>query len=44
VAEVVRYGPYEAVIPRVAGMAWVTGTHTFLIDPDDPFREGFFLR
>lgn len=44
VVEVVRYGPYEAVIPRVAGMAWVTGTHDFLIDPDDPFREGFFLR
>ena len=38
------YGPFQAVIPEVEGTAFVTGQHTFLLDPEDPFREGFFLR
>jgi len=38
-----KYGPYDAVIPQVEGTAFVTGQHEFLIDPEDPFREGFFL-
>ncbi len=38
------YGPYTAVIPEVEGTAFITGQHTFLIDPADPFPEGFFLR
>ncbi len=44
VVEEVDYGPFTAVIPEVSGEAFITGQHTFLIDPDDPFREGFFLR
>ena len=39
-----RYGGYPAVIPRVEGNAYITGAHEFIIDPADPFREGFFLR
>lgn len=38
------FGPYEAVIPEVGGMAYVTGEHRFWIDPEDPFKGGFFLR
>ncbi|MEZ4895339.1 MAG: proline racemase family protein [Saprospiraceae bacterium] len=37
------FGPYEAVIPEVGGMAYVTGEHRFWIDPEDPFRW-FFVR
>jgi len=37
-------GPHRAVIPEVGGGAHVTGRHEFLIDPDDPLREGFLLR
>ena len=33
-----------AVVSRVTGRAWVTGIHTFLLAPDDPFPEGFCLR
>lgn len=44
VVEEVAYGPYRAVIPQVEGNAYITGQHTFLIDPEDPFRHGFFLR
>lgn len=32
-----------AVIPRVAGSAFVTGMHSFVLDPEDPFPEGFQL-
>ncbi len=44
VEEELTFGPYPAVIPKVVGNAYVTGQHTFLIDPQDPFRHGFFLR
>ena len=37
-------GSLPAVIPEVTGSASITGTHTFLIDPEDPLREGFLLR
>ncbi len=38
------YGPHQAVVPQVEGTAYVTGRHAFLIDPDDPLREGFLFR
>ncbi|CAB1062776.1 trans-3-hydroxy-L-proline dehydratase (EC [Olavius sp. associated proteobacterium Delta 1] len=38
------FGPYAAIIPQVAGTAYITGRHEFLIDPDDPLKEGFILR
>lgn len=40
----VDYGPFTAVIPEVYGTAFITGTHTFVLDPDDPFKKGFILR
>ena len=32
-----------AVIPRITGRAWITGTAQYVIAPDDPFPEGFEL-
>ena len=32
-----------AVVPEITGRAWVTGTATYLLDPDDPFPTGFAL-
>lgn len=32
-----------AVIPEVTGKAWVTGIHTFILDPDDIFPTGYQL-
>lgn len=32
-----------AVIPRITGSAWVTGTAQFFLDPSDPYPEGFEL-
>jgi trans-L-3-hydroxyproline dehydratase len=44
VVETTTFGPYPAVIPEVAGRAHITGRHEFLIEPDDPLRDGFILR
>jgi len=42
--EETRCGPHDAVIPEVEGGAWITGRAEFLIDPDDPLRDGFLVR
>jgi proline racemase len=34
-------GELPAVVPTVTGRAWVTGTAQYLLDPEDPFPEGF---
>ncbi len=44
VARPVTFGPYDAVIPEVEGSAWITGVHTFCIDPADPLKNGFIMR
>ena len=44
VLEETEYGPFSAVIPEVEGSASITGRNEFLIDPDDPLRDGFILR
>ncbi len=38
------YGPYNAVIPEVEGTAYITGIHTFFLDPNDPLQNGFIFR
>lgn len=44
ILETTDYGPHPAVIPEIEGAAHITGRHEFLIDPDDPLRDGFLLR
>lgn len=39
-----KVGPYDAVIPEVAGSAWIVGRSELWIAPEDPLREGFVLR
>jgi proline racemase len=34
-------GERAAIVPEVSGTAWITGEHTFYVDDDDPFRDGF---
>jgi proline racemase len=36
-------GGLPAVVPKITGRAWVTGTAQYMIDPADPFPEGFQL-
>jgi len=44
IIEITQFGPYEAVIPKITGTAYICGRGELLIDPDDPLRDGFILR
>jgi proline racemase len=39
--EETRVGPYKAVVPELAGTAWITGFAQYVVDPEDPFPDGF---
>jgi len=34
-------GPYRAVVPEITGTAWITGFASYVVDPQDPFPDGF---
>ncbi|HEY5080702.1 MAG TPA: 4-hydroxyproline epimerase [Bauldia sp.] len=36
-----KVGDYAAVVPSIAGQAWVTGHNTIFLDDRDPFVKGF---
>jgi proline racemase len=36
-------GPYRAVVPTISGRAWITGFANYVLDPSDPFPEGFTI-
>ena len=36
-----KVGDYEAVYPAVTGSAWITSFKQVVVDPTDPFPEGF---
>ena len=36
-----RVGNYQAVVPTLSGQAWITGFSQYVLDPTDPFPEGF---
>ena len=38
-----RIGDREAVVPSLGGRAWITGTHQHMLDPGDPWPEGYRL-
>lgn len=44
IVETTTFGDYAAVVPQVTGWAHITGRNEWLIDPDDPLRDGFLLR
>ena len=37
-------GERSAIVPEIAGRAFITGYHTFVIDPDDAIGSGFLVR
>jgi proline racemase len=34
---------HPAVVPKITGRGWVTGTHQLMLDPTDPWPEGYRL-
>ncbi|MCF8008816.1 MAG: proline racemase family protein [Halanaerobiales bacterium] len=43
IKNVTKVGEFQAVIPKITGRAYVTGMNQWVIDPEDPIREGFLL-
>lgn len=41
IADETRVGGKPAIIPEITGRAWITGTHQHMLDPDDPWPEGY---
>ena len=39
--EETKIGEYRAVVPTLSGQAWITGFAQYVLDPEDPFPEGF---
>jgi proline racemase len=39
--EQARVGTEPAVVPTITGSGWITGIAQYVIDPTDPFPEGF---
>ncbi len=44
VGETTQVGDFPAVVPEVGGRAHITGFCQWVVDPDDPVGQGFFLR
>lgn len=34
-------GNHAAIIPAITGRAWITGQSTLMLDPDDPYPDGY---
>jgi proline racemase len=39
----VELGGRPAIIPTITGRAWITGTQQLMLDPDDPWPQGYRL-
>ncbi|MGQ7248100.1 proline racemase family protein [Halomonas sp. V046] len=43
IESVAKVGAFDAVVPSVAGQAWITSLNQIGLDPSDPFPEGYTL-
>jgi proline racemase len=41
--EETRIGERSAVVPQITGQAWITGIADYVLDPTDPFPDGFTI-
>ena len=41
ILEETKVGALPAIVPEITGSAYIMGMSTFLLDPDDPFPNGF---
>ena len=43
IVEETRIGATPAIVPEIGGRGWITGVHQHMLDPDDPWPEGYRL-
>ena len=36
-------GHRPAILPTVRGRAWITGFHNYVLDPTDPYPQGYLV-
>lgn len=41
--EETRIGDYKAAVPTISGRSWIYGYNTWVLDPSDPFPNGFMV-
>jgi proline racemase len=41
IVEETRIGEKPAIVPSITGRAWITGTRQLMLDPDDPWPDGY---
>ena len=41
IVETATVGDRPAIVPQIAGRAWITGTHQHMLDPEDPWPGGY---
>jgi len=44
IADTATVGDKSAIIPEIAGRGWISGVHQHMLDPDDPWPEGYRLK
>src|SRR6188768_1720710 len=43
VEEETAIGEYRAIVPSITGQAWITGFASYVVDPTDPFPDGYTI-
>jgi proline racemase len=43
IVELTRVGGRAAIVPEISGRGWITGIHQHMLDPSDPWPEGYRL-
>ncbi len=43
IVDTAQVGDRAAIVPEISGRAWITGTHQHMLDPSDPWPEGYRL-
>ena len=43
IEEITTVGPYPAIVPTLSGQGWIYGTSNYMLDPTDPFQQGYTI-
>ena len=43
IVEQTTLGNYPVIIPEITGSAYITGFHQFVVNNDDPLKDGFLI-
>lgn len=43
IVEETSVGPYPAIVSEISGQGWITGFAEYVLDPTDPFSEGYTI-